>query len=67
MSDYYVTVCDRCRCASCWHGEFMCEVSRDAGTIEVRASTLLKEDREHPDNFSIAKLTEVCGSVRYAA
>ena len=66
IADYYVTVCSVCHCASCWHGEFMCEASRGAGTIDVRASELRGEDREHPDNYSIAKLQEVCGSVRYA-
>lgn len=67
MSDYLVTICSVCRCASCWHGEFLCEESRDAGTVDVLASVLRGEDREHPDHFSIAKLTEVCGSVRYVA
>lgn len=23
--DRLVTVCDHCLCASCWHGEFMCD------------------------------------------
>ncbi len=65
--DYYVIVCSACRCASCWHGESLCQASRTAGTVEVRASELRREDREHPSYFSEAKLREVCGSVRYAA
>lgn len=67
MPDYYVTVCSVCCCASCWHGEYMCKDTRGAETIEALASALHQEAREHPDNFSIAKLTEVCGAVRYAA
>lgn len=66
-TDYYVTVCSACRCASCWHGVFLCGASRNAGTVEVRASELLQDDREHPSYFSAAKLREVCGNVRYAA
>lgn len=40
MTDYYVTVCLSCRCASCWHGIFLCPASRTAGTIDVLASVL---------------------------
>lgn len=65
--DYYVTVCSACRCASCWHAEFMCQRSQTAGTIEVLASVLRGEDREHPSYYSVTKLREVCGDVRYAA
>lgn len=67
IQDYLVTVCSACRCASCWHGEFMCQQAKNAGTVDVLASVLRAENREHPDNFSIAKLQEVCGSVRYVA
>lgn len=63
---YWVTVCDACRTASCWHGEFMCQASGGAGTTEVLASVLDAEDREHRDNYSEAELQRVCGSVRYA-
>lgn len=65
ITDYLVTVCSACRTASCWHGEFMCERSRDANVVDVRASVLRSEKREHPDNFSEAKLYNVCGDVRY--
>lgn len=64
--DYFVTVCDACRCASCWHGEFMCQESMTAGTVDVLASVLRAEGREHPGCFSVEKLMEVCGSVRCA-
>lgn len=64
MDDYLVTVCDSCRCASCWHGEFMCEKSRSAGTVDVLASTLDRENREHPSYYSRERLARICGSVR---
>ncbi len=66
VSDYWVTVCSACRTASCWHGEFMCDRFRDAGTIDVLASAIRGEDRENRSNYSIRKIREVCGSVRYA-
>lgn len=63
--DYYVTVCSACRRASCWHGERLCEDSRNAGTVEVSASVLRTEQREHPSYFADRRLRKVCGSVRY--
>lgn len=59
--DYLVTVCDKCRMASCWHGTFMCQQSDDAGTIEVLASTLDGEGREHPTYYSVKRLTAITG------
>lgn len=35
-----VTVCDACKHASCWLGEFMCEKSRSAGTVDLPVATL---------------------------
>lgn len=69
MKDYLVTVCSVCRCASCWHGEFMCEASQLARTVEVPASAseLRGEHREHPSNFSAEKLRDVCGTLRYVS
>lgn len=64
-TDYWVTVCSACRTASCWHGESMCGWGRTASTIEILASVLRIEGREHRDNFSVSKLEAVCGSVRY--
>lgn len=65
--DYWVTVCAACRCASCWHAEFFCASARTASTTEAKASLLRDEDREHPSNYSVDKIREVCGSVRYVA
>lgn len=44
-----VTVCDQCRRASCWQGEFMCDGAQGAGTVDVPVSVLAQEGREHSD------------------
>lgn len=62
--DYWVTVCDKCLRASCWHGEFVCDESHVAGTAEKKASELKKLNREHPSWFSAKRLLEGCGEVR---
>jgi hypothetical protein len=43
-----VTVCDKCLQASCWHGEFMCNDARTAGTVEMTVAELAALNREHP-------------------
>ena len=43
-----ITVCDKCLRASCWHGEFMCDEARSAGTVEKTVAELTLLDREHP-------------------
>lgn len=60
--DYPVTVCAACLCASCWHGEFMCERYLSAGLVEMPASALRALNREHPDRYSREKLARVLGS-----
>lgn len=60
-ADWWVTVCGRCLTAICWHGEMMCDESINAGTIEKRASELRALNREHPENFSPAKLWHMTG------
>ena len=59
-----VTVCAACLRASCWHGEFMCDEARSAGTVEIFAPTLRKLSLEHPSNYSPKKIREVCGDGR---
>jgi hypothetical protein len=46
-----ITVCDKCFMASCWHGEFMCDDARYAGTVEKTVAELRKLDLEHPDHW----------------
>jgi hypothetical protein len=65
MSDYLVTVCSACKKASCWHGDFFCEESGSAGTVDIPASQLAKMLLEHPSCYSTKRLLEVCGTVRY--
>jgi hypothetical protein len=61
LETHLVQVCDACFTASCWHGEFMCQQSEEAGIVELPISKLLELDREHPDNWSAAKMAEVYG------
>lgn len=60
--DKIIEVCSECLQASCWHGEFMCFESRDAGTVLKPVSELTKLALEHSDNWSDEKLLAVCGS-----
>jgi hypothetical protein len=43
-----ITVCDKCLQASCWHGEFMCDDARSAGTVDMTVAELALLNREHP-------------------
>lgn len=43
-----ITVCDKCLCASCWQGVFMCDETRGASTTEKTVDELRKLDLEHP-------------------
>ncbi len=56
-----VTVCNSCFRASCWHGEFMCEGNKSAGTKQVPVWQLDADGREHPDHYSGEKVRKVCG------
>ena len=46
-----VTVCDTCLTASCWHGEFMCDNNKTAGTVKKSIGELKKLNLEHPDSW----------------
>lgn len=46
-----VTVCANCLCASCWHGIFMCDEAKHAGTVEKTVEELRKLDREHESYY----------------
>lgn len=56
-----VTVCDECLTASCWHGEFMCDASKNAGIVEKTVGELNALKYEHPDNYSAEKCLKVTG------
>ena len=60
-TDRMVTVCDKCLQASCWHGIFMCDEARYAGTVEKPVSELRRLKREHPSYYSVAAVRRVCG------
>lgn len=63
--DRLIEVCDKCKTAACWYGEFMCDAARYAGTIKIRKSNLEKMNLEHPDYWSDEKLNELYGSKLY--
>jgi len=46
-----IEVCDHCLTASCWRGEFMCQDSRNAGTVL----------KTNDDNYSHDKLKAIYG------
>ena len=52
-----VTVCDKCLQASCWHGIFMCDEARYAGTVEMPVSELLRLG--HQSQPATAKTTVI--------
>ncbi len=51
-----ITVCSECLMASCWQGTFMCDSSRDAGTVKatVRLLRFLGHENESYWSKSIA-------------
>jgi hypothetical protein len=44
-----VTVCNKCLCASCWQGVFLCQDNKDAGIIELPVAALRAMNREHEE------------------
>lgn len=60
-----ITVCDACMRACCYHGIFMCDGSRNAGTIQKTAGELRKLNREHSDYYSKASVEKHCGASEY--
>ena len=51
--DRPITVCDACLQASCWNGEFYCDESRNAGTVDMTKRELRKLDLEHPSYWNV--------------
>lgn len=44
-----ITVCDSCFRACCWKGIFMCDNSREAGTVERTVAQCIELNEEHSD------------------
>lgn len=61
-----ITVCDRCLCASCWHGEIFCDEYQLAGTVQKTVAELRKLNREHPHHYSRKNVEEICGGTEWA-
>jgi hypothetical protein len=49
MTKETITVCSACLPASCWQGEFYCEDSKRAGTVEKTREELEALNLEHSD------------------
>lgn len=58
-----IQVCSACLTASCWHGEFMCDNSRGAGTVLKTVGELRRLTGEHPDNWASEKLIAIYGEL----
>lgn len=65
MSDWKVTVCDKCLCASCWYGILLCAESSGAGTVQKLASELDSLKLEHPSWYSVDEIRKHTGHVEY--
>lgn len=61
MTDRLVSVCSRCRRASCWQDAMPCERANSANVIDVPYRVLEAEGREHPSWFSEKRIREVNG------
>ena len=49
--DDLITVCDRCLCATCWQGAFLCDESYAAGIVKKPRAELIALGREHPSHL----------------
>ena len=45
--DFCITVCDKCFHACCWHGEFMCDDAKTAGTVDLPVKKLKRINQRH--------------------
>ena len=61
--DKLIEVCSECKKASCYHGEFMCDEARYAGTELMSRKELDKLKLEHPSRYSNKKLMKVFGQI----
>lgn len=59
--EYNVTVCSRCKCASCWHGIHMCQKSSGAGTEDIPLSRLRAMSLENESYWSPEHLEKITG------
>lgn len=46
-----VTVCDKCMRACCWQGEFMCDESQMAGTVDMPRSCLIMSQNGESESY----------------
>lgn len=63
MSERRILVCSTCLKASCWHGEWQCQKSKDASVVWRTEAQLDALGLEHPDNYSPERIHLVNGGV----
>ncbi len=51
MKNDLITVCDKCLCATCWQGVFLCDRAHEAGTVQKPRAELVAHGREHPSHL----------------
>ena len=56
-----IQVCDKCLRATCWHGDFMCEDSRDAGIVLKTVSELRALKLEHSERWADDMINKIFG------
>ena len=57
-----IEVCDKCLAASCWHGEYMCSESRNAGTILKTVKELIPLKLESACHWNDNNLEKIYGN-----
>lgn len=62
FEDKIIEVCDKCFCASCWYGEFMCDRSVEAGTVKKTVKELRDLEPDEDEHYwKSEKMREVYG------
>ena len=64
MPSYFnklIEICDKCLCASCYHGEFICWDAQNAGTVIKPIKELMKLNKEHKSHWSAENLKRIYG------
>lgn len=57
-----IEVCDECLTASCWHGEHMCDKSKEAGTVLKTVTELVPLGLESTRHWNDLNLERIYGN-----
>lgn len=61
--DTLIEVCSKCLTAACWHGYFMCDDAREAGTVWKTVKQLDQFGLENPEHYSKEYIERICGGI----